>query len=642
LEDVHQIVKRLLEATEAYASGHPILTDADFDLLEDKLRDADPQNNYFTRVGSPAPQGGTWTKTAHRIPMGSLKKCQLDAGGADPHAELRAWWPGHSVCLTEKLDGISVNLVYKNHRLVAAVTRGDGLIGEDILENVLQMEGAVRRLPPSEPSEVSVRGEIICRKSSFAAHFPGESNTRNTAAGTSKRRGDNAKARYLTVLAYHYLPDGFPLVSRREELGMLDHLGFLTPKPRWASSLEEVLGVFDQYVQKEREALDWDIDGLVVDVDHRDTREGMGSSNMRPEGSRALKFPHHSAQTTLRDVVWQVGKSGRLTPVAVFDPVPLAGAMVARASLHNPDYIEQLVGSQRFLAFGDQIIVERRNDVIPGVAELLARNARDTVRIFDPPTTCPSCTHPTTRDGAYLTCPNSGQCSAQISGHIKRWIAKVGVKHFGDALVDHLCETGQVESIHALYELDPDDIASQEDRHGRLLGGVATRAFKNLHSSTTIPLHVFVGALGIPLMGRSMVKILVDAGYDSLLKLMRATAPELAAIPGVGETKAQAFVEGYESLRERAVISSLLSHITIEARQNGRFTGVSVCMTGFRDSDMEAEVERQGGVLKSSVSKDLKILVSKDPSSTSGKAQKARQYGVEILSPEEMWARLND
>ena len=258
---------------------------------------------------------------------------------------------------------------------------------------------------------------------------------------------------------------------------------------------------------------------------------------------------------------------------------------------------------------------------------------------FLAPTHCPECNETLVRDGAYLRCTNGDACPAQIAGAVKRWISKIGVLHFGDALIDLLCESGKVETIADLYKLDPKDVA-QMGMGGRQVGGTATKAFNNLHAARTLPLHVFVGSLGIEHIGRSMAQTIVDAGFDSLNKMSKARITDIAAIPGVGQTKAEAFVEGFWDLLDRGTITGLMQFITIANKATGAFTGKSVCFTGFRDKTLEAEVEAQGGTIKSSVGKGLTLLVSKDPNSTSGKAQDAAKHGVEVIGIDELKTRL--
>lgn len=363
--NITDLYKRIVEANQAYRNNTPIMKDAAYDALEDELRRLDPNHAHFKTVGA-APVGGEWPKVQHSIPMGSLNKAQFDAdaakSGGDGHADLKAWWTGKQACITHKLDGISIDLVYKSRKLVQAITRGDGDTGEDITRSVFLMQGAVKILPPGTPDTVYVRGEIICRKSDFAQHFKGESNPRNTAAGTAKRRSDNDKCKYLTVVAYQYMPDGVALDTKRQEMQALDVMGFVVPAHYMVSTLPEAIAIYDEYVASKRDALDWEIDGLVIDVNDRDAREALGQHNQRPKGAIAVKFPHAEKPTVLRNIRWQVGKSGRLTPVADFDTVNLGGRNISKASLAGVEQVEHMR-----LFIGCKVLVSLRNDVIPRI-----------------------------------------------------------------------------------------------------------------------------------------------------------------------------------------------------------------------------------------------------------------------------------
>jgi DNA ligase (NAD+) len=352
---------QLTVARDAYYNGTPVMSDAAFDALEDELRKLDPNNAFFKKVGAPAPTGGAWPKVSHSIPMTSLNKVQTVP-------EFSAWTGsvGNGILfITEKLDGISIGLKYTDRKLVQAVTRGDGLVGEDITRNVLLMQGAVKMLPPAidgqpTPKTVYVRGEIVCTRSDFKAHFPGESNPRNTASGTAKRQSDFEKAKHLTVIAYQLLPDGIPLDSKNIEFEALAKMGFITPNSYTASSAGEVEGIYNLYIKTKRAAIDYEIDGLVIDIADAKAREALGDLNGRPKGAVALKFPHDQKPTVLREIRWQVGNSGRITPVAIFDEVTLAGVQVERASLHTVRNVTALK-----LFPGCRVLVSRRNDCIP-------------------------------------------------------------------------------------------------------------------------------------------------------------------------------------------------------------------------------------------------------------------------------------
>ena len=249
---------------------------------------------------------------------------------------------------------------------------------------------------------------------------------------------------------------------------------------------------------------------------------------------------------------------------------------------------------------------------------------------FEIPTVCPECGTALTRDGEYLVC-RGDECPAQIAGMIKRWVKKIGVLHCGDSLIEAWIAAGQGEDVADLYLIDPDK-AEDVDVSGRRAGGTATKAIKNLSEKKALPLHVFVGSLGIPLIGRSMAKMIVDGGFDSLSKMAKIKAySEVAKVAGVGDTKAKSFVDGF--LAKLGLIGKLIGEagITIQV-STGPLKDVSFCFTGFRDPALEAAIEKLGGTMKGSVSKGLTYLVAKDPTQMTGKAQKAQQIGTTVIS----------
>ena len=255
------------------------------------------------------------------------------------------------------------------------------------------------------------------------------------------------------------------------------------------------------------------------------------------------------------------------------------------------------------------------------------------------PTHCPECGHPLKMDGEYLICPNDKRCPAQISGVIKTWIKKLGILDWGDSLIEALCSEGLVATVDDLYKLTPQQIAPVK-MSGRVVGAsTAQKVLFNLERKKELPLHALVGSQGIPMVARSMTRTIVTAGYDTLDKMAAAKVSDIAAIPGVGTTKAASFVQG---LQERMpLIQRLLAvGITIKKPADGPLKGKMVCMTGFRDAEMVEAIEDAGGIVKSGVSKKLNYLVAADTQSNTGKAKKARQYGIDIISIDDMWAML--
>jgi DNA ligase (NAD+) len=633
---ITQLADQLQKASDAYyAGGKPVMSDARFDILRDELEALDPAHAFLAKTGAPV-AGGGWAKVTHAIPMRSLNKAQADAdlvkwaGTGSDHKD--------RYLVTEKLDGISIALTYRNGKLVQAATRGDGAIGEDITRNVLLMKGAVKQI--SLQGNVYVRGEVVCLKSDFARHFPGESNPRNTASGTAKRQSNPAPCKHLTVIAYQYLPEGVAPATKSEEMRLLALMGFVTPT-HGVGGIQYVQGYYETYVKTARAALDYDIDGLVIEINDRDAREALGERNHRPAGAIAYKFPHEQKPTILRSIRWQVGNSGRVTPVAEFDSVNLAVANVVKASLHNIGNIDRLIADgptspMPCLCVGDQILVARRNDVIPYVEARLAI-APGAPPTLTAPNACPECSTALAMDGEYLVCDNHDACPAQVSGAIKRWLTKIGVLHFGDAMVQALIDSGRVNTIPDLYKQDPKDLAANLYIGGRLAGGTALKAYQNLSRKMTLPINVMIGSLGIPMVGRSTVQKIVEAGFDDLNLLSKATKAQIAAIPGVGQSKADAFVEGYWD-RLDIVCALLAVGVRYEKPKQGPLSGTTFCLTGFRDKALTAALEGQGATEKSGVSKTLTYLVALDKASTSGKLAKARKYGSKVIDQSDAWA----
>ena len=658
--DVDDLVERLQQARDAYYDDAAIMSDAEYDALEDQLRETEPKHPFLKQVGAKAKKSG-WPKVKHGAPMGSLDKCQVieevdkwyaDAGkklaGAVASGSLAAL--KQEFVISEKLDGISISLTYKGGKLLRAVTRGDGETGDEITRNVLLMEG----VPEKKLKDFTgyIRGEIILKRSTHKKHVPEYKNPRNAASGIAKRESDPKPCKHLTVVCYQVISKDHDLPNKTTEFKLLKALGFIVPnwflvtggstfkvqgKTETTIKGHPTLHIYDQYIYQDRDALDYEIDGLVIEFNDAPTMEFLGEHGGRPKGARAFKFPHDAKPTVLQDIVWQVGNSGRVTPVAIFDPVDLAGATVTQASLHNESNVRKLAAScpQGLLGVGDGILVSRRNDVIPYVESVLT--PAQTLR-FAVPRKCPSCNHDTKKVGEYIMCSFS-KCPAQISGAVKRWVKKLDIKDWGESLIDALCEAGHVKTAADLYGLDIVTIANT-DTGGKKTGkSTAKKVLDNLYAKKELRIADFVGSLGIHLCGRSISQMIADAGFDTLEKMEDATVAQIAAIPRLGQTKAEAFVEGFQ--RCKKLIDDLLAAgVTVRDPITGSLSGSSFCFTGFRDKDLEDKVLNKGGSMKSSVGKSLTYLVAKNPKSASGKVKKATGYGVKVIGISDLEAML--
>lgn len=623
-DEINDLARQIREAKTAYYNGTPIMSDAAFDELEDRLRALDPKHPAIASVGAPLPVSTAFEKVPHSIPMGSQAKVTTED-------ELRAWasrvMDGCFYVVSEKLDGISVEAVYKGGRFVQGITRGDGEIGEDITPNVTQMQGLAHELPDN--FEGSLRGEIVMTHPAWEEYFADYANPRNGASGVA-RRSSGEGTQHLTIMWFDVVSDDLSFHTKADEFRFLERVTGSVPQWREAESLEEVMEIYQRYIDTERGSILYDIDGLIVQVSNNAIYSDMGETDNRPEGSRAFKFPHQRKEATLEDIEWQVGNTGRITPVAVFSPVSLVGATVTHASLHTANNIRELAASvgQEYLFKGDTIIVSRRNDVIPYVEEVVMTDfeagEHDHLEI---PTECPICRSEVSQEGEFLYCRNY-DCSGNQVGRILKWINGLGVLDWGGSVVEALVDSGMVNSVADLYRLEERDLSVLE-MAGRRVGSSARTMLDNLHEVTPIPLHVVLGSLGIPFCARSVCAEVTGAGYDTVDKVAALNWAQVQDLPKMGTKKATEFVNGVENNLE--LLRELDELGVISPPIEGPLKGKTACFTGFRDAELGRAFEEAGGTMKSGVSKGLDFLVCKNPNSNSGKMQKARQYGTEVL-----------
>jgi DNA ligase (NAD+) len=613
---IKELETKIFKARTDYYHHQPTVSDKIYDAWVDELRVLDPTNKAVTAIGAPVVPS-EWKKAKHQIPMGSLDKVNLPA-------ELSKWAddtaPGEHLFVTEKLDGLSIEVVYEDGSLHQAITRGDGETGEDVTVNVVKMGGVHSHLKHKFTG--SLRGEIIMKKSIHKLHFADKANPRNAASGTCKRL-DGVGVNHLDIIFYQVLGD-VDFKTEEKQFKWLENQGLTVPNYWTFKNAAEANAHWRTYQDKERDKLDYDIDGLVVRVNDMEKQIALGDKDMRPKGAIAFKFDNEARESVLRGITWQVGNSGRLTPVATVDPVQLVGATVTRASLYNMSYIEELG-----LDIGATVLVSRANDVIPRIEETI----RGTGTVAKAPKHCPECNGVTKFDGENLVCTNTATCPAQIKGRIKNWIKELNLLEWGDTLVEKLVDSGKVADISDLYLLKVDDIANLD----RLGEKTAKKVLEILWANKEVPLEVFLGALSIPMIGQSTIKAIMNAGCDDLTKFGQLGAAQFEQVPGVGPTKAKFLADGFK--HNQKLITALLDNgVEIKVRAVGTLTGKSVCFTGSMQNKrpvLEKMASDAGADVKGSVGKGLTYLVIADPNSTSSKAVAARKLGTTLISEED-------
>lgn len=640
--DIHrkadELEKLINRHQDLYYNGHPEISDAEFDSLWDELSAIRPDSPVLARVGQDAMDG--FPKAAHVLPMGSQAKA------ADPE-EFLAWCAKirHPEYVAElKMDGASIELQYEDGELLRAVTRGDGLIGDDITPNVRRMAGVPNQLPV--PWNGAVRGEVLMTRQTLAEHFPDKANCRNAANGIMKRK-DGIGAERLEVLCYDAAPRG---AFDRPKPGGLDLFDSSLPAPpfddeiakmEWLASTGFKIVAYEVFtkpyevvdyrarVVAARDALDHDIDGLVVKgrrVDIEDMRRA------RPERQIAFKFPLEQAVSTLMDVEWS--ESGAtFTPIAIVEPVRLAGTTVQRANLANTNTIRGMG-----LRIGSRVIVVKRGEIIPKI-EGLVEDLPDSREIVAP-VAC-SCGVALVDEGTRLYCPNR-DCPKKALHRLEKWLSVLNIMEFGPAILRRLFDTGRVVSIADLYTLEPDELASYE----RMGATSAKKIIQNLRSRNTVSLADFVAGFDIEGLGVLMVEKAAAAGFDTLDKLRGASSEVLAGVDGFGEITARLLSEGLAELgpaMDKVLATGILGIRAADASA-GPLSGRSFCFTGellsMKRSMAETRVKNLGGSTRGSVAKGLSYLVTNDPKSGSGKNRKARELGIPVIGEEEFLAIL--
>ncbi len=618
-KEIEKLVKILTKASqEYYLTDKSSLTDDEFDELKDRLENLDPDNEFFKTVGTKQAFKGYWSKKEHVIIMGSLLK-------VNTFDELESWSKKYTngfFCWQEKLDGLSLELIYTNGFLSDAITRGDGLIGESILINIKKIKNIKSFIKEFEKIEtVSVRGEIVLLKEKWIKHFNGEKNARNLASGVLRRK-DGVGCEFLDFYAYDIVG-----VKKDTEEDKLNFLNVFFDVPSYGTgNLLLVEEVYSNYIKKLRDKCSYDIDGLVVKENSIVKQEKEGMINNRPKAQRAYKFPALAKSTILENFIYQVGRTGVITPVAEFEPVQLMGAEVKRASLANFAEIRRLN-----LNIKDKILVKRANDVIPKVVEVLEKNNKKSVDLI---TNCPCCNSILVKDGIAddglfirLLCQNN-LCEEQVIGSLDHFLDVLGVKTFGYKIIQKLVKEKLINKIEDFFTISVDKLTDIEK-----LGAKSALNFKSSlkDNITNIKETKFLNAVGFHSF---VVETLEENGY-TFKDFDKLNLDKLKEMHGIGEEKAQEFLLFYQ--KEKLQIEKLIKYFSFkEKNSESKLFGQSFCFTGFRDKNLEKIIENLGGTISNSVNKKLSFLICADKDENSSKIEKAKKENIKILSKKEL------
>jgi DNA ligase (NAD+) len=618
LSAVNELVKKIEKASESYYAGDAIISDEEFDLLLLSLKELDPDNHFFSRVGS-APKISHREKAKHKQKMGSLLKIsELE--------DLRKWAEKYTTMTefiwADKLDGLSISLEYQDGKFVRGVTRGDGEVGEDITANVNKMKF------PKEISilgEVLVRGEMVIPLVDWNTHFKGDKNPRNSVSGTS-RRIDGCLTQHVQIYAFSLITDKITFNTLSESFELLSGYGFKTPRYGVVSTLQELSEELT-LTNKIRPTLSYEIDGIVISENSIKSFKAEGEVDGRPRAARAFKFEAAQAISILREVEWQTGRTGVITPVAILDPVIISGVTISRATLCNVDEISRLG-----IGIGSKLIVKRANDVIPKIVSTVTSGEK-----IKFPTNCPSCGSVTIIDEVRVTCTEKQNCPAQNKQIFIHYLDYLSIKGMGEKLVEKLMDAGKLKDLSDLYRLKIEDISELE----RMGEKVAKKVINEIEvKSKDISVPKFIGALGMPGFSTKTAEKIFSQ-YSSLDSMMKISREDLVEIDQVGDLVATAVIAGFE--RNLAVITKLRNYVTLTFKEKriGQLTGMIFCFTGFRDQELSDLAQSHGAEESDSLTKKTTHLVAKDLESGSSKLEKARKAGVNVVGINEFKELLN-
>jgi len=649
-EDVRHKIERLREEIRRheylyYVLDQPEITDAEFDALMNELRQLETEHPELITADSPTQRVGGkpregFVKVRHSSPMLSLDNALNEAEFLDFDRRVRQLLGGESYAYVAelKLDGLSMAAHYRNGLFAQAVTRGDGIEGEDVTENARTIRSLPLRVKNGPPA-FEVRGEVVMNRRAFEQlnlerdkqGLPRFANPRNAAAGSIRVLEPWITAsRRLDYWAYFLLVDGQPYYpSHWQSLEALASMGFkVNPHRRFCRDAAEVLEFWREWSER-RENLPYDIDGIVVKVDSVAQQQRLGWTAKAPRWAIAFKYAARQAETVVEDITVQVGRTGVLTPVAHLRPVEVGGVTVSRATLHNEDEIERL-GVQ----IGDTVIIERSGDVIPKVVRVKAYGSPR--RPFRMPEECPVCGGKVVREEGEVAsrCINTN-CPARLKESILHFASRgvMDIDGLGEALVDQLVDRGLVRSVADLYKLRLEDLVPLE----RMGKKSAEKLLRNIEASKQQPLPRVLTALGIRFVGERTAQFLAEA-FGSLDAIAEADIETLQRVEEVGPRVAQSIYEFFREPHNRELVERLREaglqfQYRAERPRGGPLEGLTFVLTGtlptLSREQARALIEAAGGKVTGSVSKKTDYVVAGEEAGS--KLAKARELGIKVI-----------
>ena len=648
-EEIKKEIKELVDKLNYYAhlyydEDNPQISDYEYDMMNNRLKALERENPELILSNSPTQRVGgqaksDFAKVTHEVPLQSLQ----DVFDFESIYEFdkRVHESGDTnYCVETKIDGLSCALKYENGVLVQGATRGDGNVGEDVTPNVMTIKSIPHKL--KEKINITVRGEVFLSTADFEKlneerEITGEklfANARNAAAGSLRQLDSKVTAsRPLDIYIFNVQKvEGKTFHSHFEELEFLAGLGFnVVPFRKLCRNVDEAIEAIKEIGEK-RDQLSFGIDGAVIKVDDLELREKMGVTFKFPRWAVAYKYPPEQKETILKEINLEVGRTGVITPVAILEPVRLAGSTISKTTLHNEDFIKE-----KGLKIGDKVVIQKQGDVIPEIIAVNKDKRTGTEKDFSMPTTCPVCGAPAIREEgeAALRCTGI-ECPAKLLQNIYHFASKEGmnIEGLGIKIVEQLIDNNLISNIADIYDLNLEDI-KQLKKDGTKF---SQNLINSIENSKDSDLSNLICSFGIRHVGRKQAKILARK-YQNLDNLMNASIEDLTQKDGIGEVIAQSIYNFFNDAQSLDLIERLkkagVNTISLEeTSEDNRFEGKRFVLTGSlqRYSREQAQdiIEKFGGKTSSSVSKKTDYLVAGEDAGS--KLTKAQELGVTILS----------
>lgn len=636
-----------------YVLDDPTIDDREYDLMLRRLEELEGQFPELLRADSPTQRVGgkaltTFEKVSHAVQMGSLQDVFSKEELFDFDRRVKQAFSDAEYVVEPKIDGLSVSLEYQNGVFVRGSTRGDGFVGENITENLKTIKSIPLKLNVGLPF-IEVRGEVYMPKKSFERlvnqqEENGEAiakNPRNAAAGSLRQKDSGVTAaRGLDIFVFNIQRiEGKTLSAHKESLDFLKECGFhVIPDYRLYQSVSEAAARINE-IGENRHSYPYDIDGAVIKVNSFSMREALGATSKVPKWAVAFKYPPEEKETTLLNIEVNVGRTGALTPVAIFQPVTLAGTTVSRAVLHNYDNIRE-----KDVRVGDIILVRKAGDIIPEVVKSVSHKENSEPFVF--PSLCPVCGAEVENDGeeAAIRCPNP-DCPAQLLRSIEHFASRgaMNIDGLGTAVVELLVNKGLVKTVADLYTLSAADIEIL-DRMGSLS---AQNLVSAIEKSKKNPLDRLIFALGIKGIGSRSATLLCER-FGGMREIMAAEISDITAIENFGDILAE---NVYKAMREphRIALIERLSELglnmSFEKKAKGdKLSGLTFVLTGtlptMSRDEAKALIEENGGKCTGSVSKKTSYVVAGEEAGS--KLTKAQSLGVAVLSEDDLRKMLSE